>query len=313
MSIDRLNAFQIINKNEAALLFEPFNDKLNVLDLSPIHIGMSNSNYVVTTTETKYLLKLYANPTDIVEMGAYSYLKDKINVPEPLYYDGSKQKCPYAYAVLEYIDGITLKSYIQANESLAVDIVYEIGKLCAAIHRKKYDYDALLNQDLTVNEQIPKTRERILYLLNDKAGKHLKRDTVGRLFAFIESHASLFDKMEAESVLCHGDFSFNNILIMNRKVYFIDFEFAYAGSRYHDIGHFFRRKSDEIQAYINNCVYNAFADGYNSIAPLPLYNDWLTLASLCDIAPMLCLINRDKIPEEWVEDIEHDILSAICM
>ena len=131
------------------------------------------------------------------------------------------------------------------------------------------------------------------------------------LFDFIESHTDLFDRIEDESVLCHGDLGYSNILIYKDRVYLIDFEFAYAGSKYHDIGHFFRRKSDEIQAHIDQHVYSAFTDGYNSVAQIPLPDDWLILARLCDIPPMLCLLNRDEVPSEWVSDIEHDILSVI--
>lgn len=311
MNTDRLNAFQSITKEEAIMLFSYFNSKFAVLNCSPIHVGMSNSNYIITTAERKYLLRLYANSTDVVETGTYLYLQDKVNVPALLYYDGSKRSFPYAYAVLEYIDGITLHDTVKINNGFSREIIYEIGKMCAVVHGKKYEYDALLKQDMTVHEQIPKTSERIFILLNGKAGTRLNRETRDKLFAFIDSNTSIFDRMEDESVLCHGDFSFSNILVANGKAYFIDFEFAYAGSRYHDIGHFFRRKSDAIQSCIDNKVYSAFAEGYSSTAPSSLPKDWLVLARLCDIPPMLCLINRDEVPDEWVADIEYDILCSI--
>lgn len=37
----------------------------------------------------------------------------------------------------------------------------------------------------------------------------------------------------------------------------------------------------------------------------------VTLAHLCDISAMLCLLTYDNVPTEWVEDIENDILCAI--
>lgn len=94
-------------------------------------------------------------------------------------------------------------------------------------------------------------------------------------------------------------------------MYFIDFKFFHSGSKYHDIGHFFRRKDNDIQALINDSIYNAFVAGYNSVLNKSLPLDWLKLAHLCDIAPMLCLLNRDDVASNWVSDIEHDILNTI--
>ena len=121
----------------------------------------------------------------------------------------------------------------------------------------------------------------------------------------------MFDSIEARSVLCHGDLGYANIMISDGKVSFIDFEFTYSGSIYHDIGHFFRRKDDDVEALINRHIYDAFAQGYNSVSASPLPSNWLTLAHLCDISAMLCLLTYDNVPTEWVEDIENDILCAI--
>lgn len=66
-----------------------------------------------------------------------------------------------------------------------------------------------------------------------------------------------------------------------------------------------------MQALINDNIYDAFAQGYNDASETPLPLDWLRLARLCDMNAMLCLLNYDNVPKEWVENIEHDILSAI--
>lgn len=311
ISNKRFNDYISINNAEAAALFISFDKSLTVRNCKLINGGMCNSNYVVTTDDKKYLLRLYAKPTDVAEIGAYSYLKDMINIPELFYYDGSKKDFPYSYAILDYIEGITLNDAIRADKKFPRYTAYEIGRMCAVIHSKKYAYDALLDQRLNVSEQIPKTHERILQLLNGKAGNNLRRKTRDRLFEFINSHMNIFNKIEDESVLCHGDLNYNNILIDSSRIYLIDFEFAYSGSRYHDIGHFFRRKSENIQLYVDRNIYDAFAEGYNMIAPTPLPDNWLILARLCDIPPMLCLINCDDPPAEWVSDIEYEILCAV--
>lgn len=159
--------------------------------------------------------------------------------------------------------------------------------------------------------RIPDARERILLLLDCKAGSHLNPDTRGKLRKFIKENPEIFDRIKAESVLCHGDFNMGNILCGDGQVYLIDFEFSYAGSRYHDIGQLFRRKSGDIQALIDSRTYESFAEGYYAGAKTKLPPDWLRLAKACDIVSMLCLLDRENVPETWISDVELDILHVI--
>ncbi len=71
-------------------------------------------------------------------------------------------------------------------------------------------------------------------------------------------------------------------MISDEKVYFIDFEYALAESRYRDIGKFFRNKEPEVQKYINTNAYSAFAEGYYSSGNI-LPDDWMQLVRLADI------------------------------
>ena len=138
---------------------------------------------------------------------------------------------------------------------------------------------------------------------------------INRIHDFIrvdkQEISRLFRRINTESVLCHGDMIYSNTLIAGNKPYFIDFEFVHAGSPYQDIGKFFRTKAPEIQSLIDCSLYVAFADGYNAAASSPLPVDWLRLAHLCDIEALLCLINRDSAPAEWIADVEYDIQRSL--
>ena len=311
MSAERLNDFLMLSKEDAAELFAPFHSGFQVLDISLLKDNMSNSGYAVTTTGGKYLLKLYSNATDQIEAAAYRSLKGTVNVPTLYYYDGTKQRVPYAYAIFEFVKGTTLRQYVRNEGVLPEEIIYEVGKMCGTVHRKMYPYDALLGETLNVQFRIPDVKEGILYLLDSKAGNHLHPDTREQLRQFIIDNPALFARITAESVLCHGDFNMGNVMYANGQVYLIDFEFAYAGSRYHDIGQLFRRKNEDIQALIDDRTYASFAAGYYAGAGIQLPIDWLKLAGVCDIVSMLCLLDRENVPEAWISDIEQDILCAI--
>ncbi len=293
-------------------MFRPFDSSLTILDFSLMKESMSNTGYAVTTNAGKYSLKLYSNTTDKPETAALTYLKNKINVPALFFYDGSRRRRAFAYTVTEFLDGDTLLQYLRKSLKFPPELSYEIGRMCAAIHERKYMHDALLDEKLNPSQELsdlPPTREKILHLLRGKPSEHLKPDTVEKLCAFIKEKPELFDRIEAESVLCHGDFGYGNIMLCGGKIYFIDFEFAYAGSRYSDIGRFFRRKSGDVQALADRRVCDAFARGYRSVSPLP--SDWLMLAHLCDVSALLCSLTYDNAPAEWAEDVENAILYAI--
>lgn len=309
--MDRLNDFLVVDKNDLAALFAPFDPSIAILDFSLPKDSMGNTGYVVSTSSGKFFLKLYSNQTDKVETAVYSYFRDKLNVPQLLFYDGSKSRFPFAYTITEFIDGCTLVDYLKSNHCFPIRFAREVGKMCAVMHQKIFPHDALLDDKLNISQGIPYTREKILFLLNGKPAQHLSPETVNALRKFIMLNSGLFDSIESESVLCHGDFRFGNIMIPSDTPYFIDFEFAYSGSPYNDLGHFFRRKDENVQTLVDSNVHAAFAEGYNSISDSPLPYNWLALARLCDINSMLCLLTYDNIPSEWVRNIESDILHAI--
>ena len=304
---ERINEFIQLKLSDIKNMFEPFDRDMMILGFSPMRNGMGNSGYEVTTTNGKFLLKLYSNNTHGIETAMYNYMEKIINVPKVYYY----HKNGHAYTITEYIEGETLSEYIRREKKYPKESAFTIGNMCGFVHSKKYSSDAMLDTALNVLSTLPLTREKILFLLNSKPGSHLQKETIAKLQSYIEKHSEELDEIESESVLLHGDMNYGNIMLSGGKVYFIDFEFAFSGSRYHDIGHFFRRKDADLQIYIDTDIYTAFADGYNSVSEKSLPENWLRLARLCDISAMLCLLNHNNIPEQWVTDIEYDILCAI--
>ena len=157
---------------------------------------------------------------------------------------------------------------------------------------------------------VKSTKELILDNLEGKSGMHLTGVCREKLATYIEKNKEFINRIDQNFLLCHGDLGNSNILISNEKVYFIDFEYALAESRYRDIGKFFRNKAPEVQQYISEKTYNAFAEGYCSLGN-KLPDDWLKLARFADIPVMLGLLNIDNPPIDWVLDIEHNIMAAI--
>lgn len=306
----RLHQFYHVNKKLVVDLFRPFDKGITIDVVNPIHSGMSTSNYCIVSGQKKYLLKIYSGNTGSIEPSMYDYLKDYISVPSLLYYDDTKSICPYSYAIMQYIDGESFLEYVKNCHAYPVEKVYKIGEMLSIIHQKTYEKSGLLDQKLQVVKPIKSTIEFIWDNLNGKPGKHLTDACQEKFAAYIEKNKEYFNRIDSNFVLCHGDIGSGNILISEEKIYFIDFEYALAESRYRDIGKFFRNKAPEIQQYITANTYNVFAKGYCSTgAQLP--DDWLKLGRLADIPVMMGLLNIVNPPLDWVNEIEHDIMEAI--
>jgi tRNA A-37 threonylcarbamoyl transferase component Bud32 len=306
----RLHQFYNFDRKSAAELFVPFDKGITVDAAIPIHSGMSTSNYCIVSGQKKYLLKIYSGNTGSIEPTMYNYLKDYICAPSLLYYDDGKIICPYSYAIIEYIDGETFSEYVKRSQAYPVEKVYKISEMLSIIHQKTYAKSGLLDKKLQIVEPVKSTKELILDNLEGKAGMHLTGVCREKLAAYIEKNKEFINRIDQNFVLCHGDLGNGNILISNEKVYFIDFEYALAESRYRDIGKFFRNKAPEVQQYISKKTHNAFAEGYCSSGNI-LPDDWLKLARFADIPVMLGLLNIDNPPVDWASDIEHDIMVAI--
>lgn len=196
--------------------------------------------------------------------------------------------------------------YIKRNRSYPTEIVYEIGRMLSIIHMKRYSERGCLDLELNLTKPYKSIRESILTAFDGRPGVRISASVQERLTEYLNNNPDILNRIDREFVLCHGDMGYSNILISKDIVYFIDFEYALADSRYRDIGKFFRSKDPDIQQYINASVYKAFADGYRGLP-----SDWLQLAKVADIPAMLGLLYIDAAPQDWVDDIEHDIMQAI--
>lgn len=311
MGEQRLNRFIEIETLTASGMLREYDPSLKLESIMPIHSGMSTSNYVLSAKGRKYLLKVYLDSqsdTGKVEQSMYDYLAGKISVPSVLYYNQANPRSPYHFAIIEYIEGTTLNEYILEQNRYPVELMSQIAGSLAVIHNKKYACRGLLAPDFQIKRTFRPVKEQIVYLLSDNAGKHLPSSVRNKLLHFAETREDIFASIESLFVLSHGDFSYNNMIVSPEgKVFLIDFEYAMATNRYHDIGHFFRRKSDEVEQLIGQGVYKRFADAYNEASEISLPENWFQLAKVVDIPAMLGLINREQVPQEWIDDISYDI------
>lgn len=238
----RIYSFYNIDNTIISEMLNAF-DKSVVVDLvTPIHCGMSTSNYCITDGQTKYILKIYSGYVGNIEPIMYEYFRKHIRIPALYYYDASRKICPYPYSIIEYIHGETLSEYVRRNRCYPTEIAYEIGRMLSIIHKKNYHMSGYIDQELRLVKPWKNTREFIESMLEGKPGVRISDVVHERLKEYLRNNHDIINRIDREFVLCHGDMGYGNILISNGIVYFIDFEYAMAESRYRDIGKFLETK-----------------------------------------------------------------------
>lgn len=311
MGQERINALIELTPEDIAAMTASYDPSLRVQSAVRLCDGQSNTGYRVSTDKGELLLKVYTNPRSGIECAMYDRMRAVIDVPDMHHCDLSQSAFAHAYSITAFISGDTLSSHIRTIRAYPPRLAYLAGRTCALIHQKKFPHNGALNDHLDIERELPCAREKLTRLLLGRPGTFLMEQTRQALSSFIEQNGALLACLDERCVLCHGDYNYGNLLVSGDTMYCIDFEYACADTPYRDIGHFFRRKSEDIQSLIGDAQYQAFAEGYNAVSDAALPPDWLRLARVYDIVTMLCLFNNAHFPKEWIADIEADILCAV--
>lgn len=311
-SNERLFDFQAITDNTVQLLFTAFSPNAVVTGFSPMNGGMSTSNYVVHLKDhsSKFVLRLYPADNDHsqLEVAAYHYAKPRIHVPEIYYLDNSKQLIPNSFLIMEFIEGLTFREFIAANQELPADVLHAISASLALLHQTEYPRMGLLDGNLHIQSDLEPIKDQYHTLLNSHAGTHIQPSTKEKTLGYLQNNPGLLKTIANRHVFSHGDFIFSNLMITpTLQPFFIDFEYCFSAPMFYDIGKFFRSRA-HVEKYTSPAARNTFERGYNSTAKEPLPSEWYACSKMADIATMLHLINKLVIPEGWGDDIDREIV-----
>ena len=114
----------------------------------------------------------------------------------------------------------------------------------------------------------------------------LGEDAVGRIEAIAKAESGWLEELESDSMLVHGDFNPNNVLIDNGTVSgVLDSEYSHSGTPYMDIGNLLRYTPDE---YHGQITLGLEAGG------MSLPNDWMERDELVDLTSHLVFLTSQR-------------------
>ncbi len=279
-----------ITAYQAQELLEPWKSHpIQTLEL--LSDGCANTNYKLTFKNdiAPLVLRLYTREKSALarECGIHKLLKNKFPVPAFLYINNTYEFISHPYALIEWIDGVSMRNVILMGDEKAIsECSFSAGVHLNQLRQTKFPKGGFFQSDMSIRpfDKNEKYLDFCLEKLQDeKVRKCLTSTTLNDLKAILTNHSHLLPDIN-EANLTHADFDPANMLVrkINNRfevVAILDWEFSFAGSYLFDMGIMLRYAHKLPKTY-----EESFIQGLSS----PLPSTWRQSAKLTDL---LCLLN----------------------
>lgn len=282
--------------------------------------GLSNGTFKVEIegSTTPYFLRISAGGLDVasIEKAIAERLRGVVPVADYIYLDTSRKLIEYDWALIEWKEGVLLRDILQRGEESQIAKVAEsVGSVLARIHSHTFECPGFFAGDLTIANPFNMDENEYYSFIsesldNEATGHWLGAEVTEKVRTFCESHRSLLSEIHEPPVLVHSDFNGLNLLMIERPNGFevlavLDWEFAFSGRRYVDIGNMLRYEHD------NSLFERHFIKAYRGSGGF-LDENWALLSKLEDLIALCDLLNRST-PEmsNRIADLRQLIIQSI--
>jgi len=301
----------------ADALLEDWRGPQHVTSVEPLDGGIMNWNYRVRLSGAadRFVLRFYdRSPSSCAkEVGILALVRNTVPVPEVLHADVAGAAGFPPFCLLEYIDGISLRTLRRQGDLAGVaEASYDAGCLLARLERHRFPKSGVLSPALDVEDgpfadaSLAEIVEH--FVRSPQFGRRIEATLVARIFDVIRAHDHTLAGPDDGASLVHGDFNSPNLLVRQeragwRMAAILDWEFAFAGPMLCDIGNMLRYERPGEPRYEPH-----FSRGLRDAGWQPP-DDWFIRARLADL-PALCeLLTRDDVPDEIVAEL-RDLIDA---
>jgi len=221
------------------------------------------------------------------------------------------------YALFDWIDGSRLDLTLNdVDEVTAAKIAGDVGAALARIHAVTFPSFGFFDAALAVHGDIDlKGSGMRAYfgdvLKGDLARTRLGADLCDALLAFAEREVVILDTWQGAPCLTHGDCGGTNILVLDAAGNFalsgfIDWEFAFAGTPFFDLGNLLRPPLGERAGFAD-----ALARGYRAAGGV-LPDNWRALSSMTDLLTWVESALRPRVSDEYLASAQQAIARTIA-
>jgi thiamine kinase-like enzyme len=301
-TIERFYDYRHISLHTANRLFRKYDPYIRIENIELLKGGRRNTNYKLTFHDgtENILLRFYVdNEKGYLENALQKEYQKKIPMPKMYFIDEDSYK-GQAYALTEYVNGISFTQYIQKYPSEAQVLFELIGQKLSILHQKTYLHTGSINAQLDVMDDLPPFISWYDGFLQHIPESRLNINSKLEIQKYLEKFHCIIEKISRRLVLSHGDFSTENILINHDdKLFIIDWENAISAPLYNDIGQLFRYGFGPDKIW-----WQCFLRGYNRFSVIKLDEDDYITCKVMDLANLLCLLMNDNYLPKYYDNIK---------
>ncbi|WP_052702874.1 phosphotransferase family protein [Paenibacillus beijingensis] len=289
----------------AAHLLRQLDPKLKIERMVPLTEGKRNTNYRIDTSfpGRTFLLRIFP-PGDESwrkETGLRAALRETVPMQQLYWLSKDEWIENRTYAIYGYAEGKSLLESMMDGFVPDAKLMDEIGRILAAIHRKRYDRQGFLDEKLEVVEELPPLSTWYGFFLSDNSRARLGEHISAEVEKAVRANSDMLREIDQRFTLIHGDFRPTNLLVHEGKASSVlDWEFAHAGHPIADIGQWFR-----YDGQFTRQQQDILIRAYNESAEWKLPDDWARMGKMRDLINLLQMIGPDEDMPEKFKDLKR--------
>jgi len=304
-----------IDVSDVERLLEPWRGTRRVAIATLLDGGLMNRNYRVRVGEDDVVLRFYDRDPRACgkELALLHAVQGRLPVPRVLY--AAAHAAPAPFAVLEFVDGISLRDLKKIGDrSATVDAAHSAGLALAALASVPSTALVHLATDIAPSEVLdsPNVNARLIdhFLTSSHLQARIGASTAIRVRDFAWRHDDGLAAAHLPSAIAHGDFNAANILVRPHAgrwtvAAVLDWEFAFAGSMAYDIGNFLRYERSS-SPWFEPGFSRGLVDG-----DVELPSDWRTTARVADLSALCELLTRPEMPTHVADEVRGLVLATL--
>jgi hypothetical protein len=293
--------------------------------VEPLSGGLINTNLRIDfqSNHDPVVLRLYRDGANVCrkEIAVHNLIRSEVPVPKILYAEPDPVADIPSFAILEFINGLTLEQLKRTGDVEALkQASRSIGETLAAIGRFRFPKPGRFvvegsSEQLSVGASYiegPNPMPRLLdtFLESEVCQNRAGAKLVERLHNFAWSWADRIPDLDARPSLVHCDFGNRNILVRKENGKWIvaavlDWEFALSGSPLLDVGHFLRYETAD-HPLREPHFSKAFVEhgGY-------LPEGWREIVRVIDLTALVECLTHDDLPAEVESELIELIVATV--
>lgn len=269
--------------------------------------GALNTTYKFKTDRQFFVLRLFTRDRSLCKIEKAIYQSIEKNVPTPKLLYTNECHEPWAYAIHEFVEGISISDVSTENQN---SLSYELGHVLASIHAFKFPEAGFFNDVLAIKHTFkkgssPYFEEAFSVLSHGKnVRQRLGNKVADEMLIFMQKYRDFFPVIQDNVSLVHSDFKPVNLIYRRGSVFVLDWEFAHAGIGILDFSILLRHRQ---QFPLN---LNFLVKGYTDFGG-KLPDEWYRTALITDFVNSIALLDSPSERPKLFLQLKHVIQNTM--